>query len=93
MTILRTRLSSAVKLLEKLKVSKAPRLLLMILAKSSKLHSLLLNKELSLLLLLMVRVKLSLVSKESKKILKLEEVVEEVAEVVVELVVVLMLVQ
>jgi hypothetical protein len=64
--ISRIRLSSDVKLLERLKVSRVPRLLKMITRKSSLKPNSLLNQRLLLLLLLMERVKLSSDSQELK---------------------------
>jgi len=66
MIISRTRLSLVVKLLERLKVSRVPRLLKMTTRKSSLKPNSLLNQRLLLLLLLMERVKLSSDSQELK---------------------------
>ena len=66
MIISRTRLSLVVKLLERPKVSRVPRLLKMTTRKSSLKPNSQLNKRLLLLLLLMERVKLSSDSQELK---------------------------
>ncbi len=92
-TISRTRLSSVVKLQERLKVSRVPKLLKMTSKKSSLKPNLLQSQRSSLLLLLMEKVKPSSDSQELKMKLKLEEVEEVEEAVVVALEAVLMLVQ